>query len=171
MFCIKELFINEKIRAREVRVVDSDGEQLGVIPTKEALRIALEKKLDLVMVSPNAKPPVCKILDYGKYRYEQSKREKEAKKNQKTINIKEVRMTPRIDDHDLQVKASNAIKFLKAENKVKVTVRFRGRELGHTNIGREVLKTFVTMIQEYGEVEKLPRMEGRNMVMFLTPKK
>lgn len=171
MFCIKELHINERIRAREVRVIDDKGEQLGVIPTREALRIAQERKLDLVMVSPNAKPPVCKILDYGKYRYEQSKREKEAKKNQKTISVKEVRMTPRIDSHDLQVKASNAIKFLKAENRVKVTVRFRGRELGHTNIGREVLKTFVEMISEYGEVEKQPRMEGRNMVMFLNPKK
>lgn len=136
----------------------------------KAIEIAYEKKLDLVKVAPNAKPPVCRIMDYGKYKYELAKKEKEARKNQKIINIKEIRLTPSIEDHDLNVKAKKAIKFLQNGDKVKVTVRFRGRELGHTELGEEVLKKFVELTSEFGIVDKKPKLEGRNMVMFLIPK-
>jgi len=135
------------------------------------LSIANEKRLDLVKVSPNAKPPVCRIMDYGKYKYELAKKEKEAKKNQKVINVKEIRMTPTIEDHDLNVKAKKTMDFLKDGNRVKVSVRFRGRELGHTEAGKEVLMKFAQLTSEYGTIEKQPQMEGRNMVMFLVPKK
>ena len=141
------------------------------MPIKKALSIAFEKKLDLVKVAPNAKPPVCRIMDYGKYKYELAKKEKEAKKKQKVINVKEVRMTPTIEDHDLNVKARKTMDFLKNGDRVKVSVRFRGRELGHTETGKEVLMRFAEIISEYGTIEKEPRMEGRNMVMFLVPKK
>lgn len=147
-----------------------EGEQLGVVDTVKAMEIAIEKNLDLVKVAPNAKPPVCKIMDYGKYKYEQSKREKEARKNQKIINVKEVRLTPNIDTHDLDVKARMAIKFLQSGDKVKVSVRFRGREMGHTQIGREVLKNFANLTEKVGVVEKPAKLEGRNMVMHLGPK-
>ena len=167
---IKELQINEEIREREVRLIDDQGEQLGVVDTREAMNIAIEKNLDLVKVAPNAKPPVCKIMDYGKYKYEQSKREKEARKNQKVINVKEVRLTPNIDVHDLDVKARQAVRFLESGDKVKVSVRFRGREMGHTQIGREVLKNFAVLTEEVGVIEKPARLEGRNMVMHLGPK-
>jgi translation initiation factor IF-3 len=167
---IKELQINDQIREREVRLIDADGQQLGVMPTRRAIDIAMEKKLDLVNVAPNAKPPVCKILDYGKYKYELAKKEKEARKNQRTITVKEVRMSPNIDTHDLEVKARNAREFLKNGDKVKVSVRFRGRELGHTEVVREVLDYFVEMVSEYSTIEKRPAMEGRSMVMFLGPK-
>lgn len=167
---IKELQINDEIREREVRLIDADGTQLGVMPTRRALEIAGERKLDLVNVAPTAKPPVCKILDYGKYKYELAKKEKEARRNQKTITVKEVRMTPNIDTHDLDVKARRASEFLRNGDKVKVSVRFRGRELGHTELGREVLEEFVEMVSEYSTVEKKPVMEGRSMVMFLAPK-
>ncbi len=166
---IKELQINEEIREREVRLIDADGSQLGVMPTRRALDIAMERKLDLVNVAPTAKPPVCKILDYGKYKYELAKKEKEARKNQKTITVKEVRMTPNIDTHDLEVKARRATEFLRNGDKVKVSVRFRGRQLGHTDLGREVLDEFVEMVSDYSVVEKKPVMEGRSMVMFLAP--
>lgn len=136
----------------------------------KALEIADERKLDLVNVAPNAKPPVCKILDYGKYKYEATKREKDARKNQKTITVKEIRLTPNIEIHDINVKVRNAISFLKNGDKVKVSVRFRGREMGHTQIGREVLKNFAELTEEFGTIEKGARLEGRNMVMFLTPK-
>lgn len=148
-----------------------DGTQIGIVPIKKALSIAYEKRLDLVKVAPNAKPPVCRIMDYGKYKYELSKKEKEAKKKQKVINVKEVRMTPTIEDHDLNVKARKTIDFLKDGNRVKVSVRFRGRELGHTETGKEVLMKFAELVSQYGTIEKEPRMEGRNMVMFLVPKK
>ncbi|WP_407702365.1 translation initiation factor IF-3 [Tepidimicrobium xylanilyticum] len=167
---IKELQINEEIREKEVRLIDVDGNQLGIMPTKKALEVAYERKLDLVLVAPNAKPPVCRIMDYGKYKYELSKKEKEARKNQKTINVKEVRMTPNIDEHDLKVKAKRAIDFLKNGDKVKVSVRFRGRELGHTDAGKEVLERFSELISEYGVIDKHPKMEGRNMIMYLVPK-
>lgn len=167
---IKELQINEEIREREVRLIGLEGEQLGVVDTREAMGIAIEKNLDLVKVAPNAKPPVCKIMDYGKYKYEQSKREKEARKNQKVINVKEVRLTPNIEIHDLDVKARMAIRFLESGDKVKVSVRFRGREMGHTQIGREVLKQFAGLTEEVGMIEKPARLEGRNMVMHLGPK-
>ncbi len=163
--------INEEIREREVRVIDADGTQLGIMPTKEALRIAQEKDLDLINIAPQAKPPVCKILDYGKYRFEQTKREKEAKKKQKVIEIKEVRLSPNIEDHDMNTKAKMAAKFLQNGDKVKVSVRFRGREMTRTEVGRVVLDQFVQSIADVAEVEKPPKMEGRSMVMFLMPKR
>ena len=162
--------INEEIRDKEVRLIDEEGNQLGVVPVREALAMARERNLDLVKSAPQAKPPVCKILNYGKYRFEQIKREKEAKKKQKVIDIKEVRLSPNIEEHDLQTKLKNAVKFLKNGDKVKVSVRFRGRELSRTEIGREVLDDFTKGIAEVGDVEKPPKMEGRSMVMFLMPK-
>ncbi|MFA6782320.1 MAG: translation initiation factor IF-3 [Sedimentibacter sp.] len=168
---IKELQINEQIREKEVRVIDSDGSQLGIISTKEALKIAESKKLDLVNVSPNAEPPVCRIMNYGKYKYAQAKKEKESKKKQKVISVKEIRMTPNIEDHDLAVKAKNASKFLQEGDRVKVVVRFRGRELGKMDMGREVLMQFAEMTSEYSTIDKYPTVEGKNMSMFLTPKK
>lgn len=170
MLFIKDLQINEEIREKEVRLIDVEGEQLGIVPIRKALEIADERKLDLVNVAPNAKPPVCKILDYGKFKYEATKREKDARKNQKTITVKEIRLTPNIEIHDINVKAKNANSFLKNGDKVKVSVRFRGREMGHTQIGREVLKDFAKLTEEFGTIEKGARLEGRNMVMFLTPK-
>ncbi|MTI69773.1 MAG: translation initiation factor IF-3 [Firmicutes bacterium] len=167
---MKELQINEQIREREVRLINADGEQVGIVPIRKAQQEAFDKKLDLVKVAPNAKPPVCRIMDYGKYKYEQAKKEKEAKKKQKVINIKEIRVTPHTEEHDLQVKGKKAIKFLKNEDKVKVTVRFRGRELGHKEQGRQVLDRFTEITSEYGVIDKKPKMEGRNMVMFLRPK-
>lgn len=167
---IKELQINEEIRDREVRLIDVEGEQLGVTPIRKALEIAEDRKLDLVKIAPNAKPPVCKIMDYGKYKYEQSKREKEARKNQKVINVKEVRLSPNIESHDLNVKANQAIKFLKSGDKVKVSVRFRGREMGHTQLGKDVLNDFAKITKEVGVVDKPAKLEGRSMVMYLGPK-
>lgn len=167
---IKDLQINEQIREKEVRLIDSEGNQLGIVPVMRAQEMADEKKLDLVKVAPNAKPPVCRIMDYGKYKYEQAKKEKESKKNQKVINIKEIRLTPRIDEHDIVVKTNKAIKFLQSGNKVKVTVRFKGREMGHTGIGKEVLEKFAEMTSEAGIIEKKPKLEGRNMTMFLVSK-
>jgi translation initiation factor IF-3 len=137
---------------------------------RKALEIAGDRKLDLVNVAPNAKPAVCKIMDYGKYKYEQSKKEKEARKNQKVINIKEIRLTPNTEEHDLKVKAKKAIEFLNKGNKVKVSVRFRGRELGHTDLGKETLMKFAEFTSEYSVIDKKPKMEGRNMIMFLSPK-
>lgn len=169
MSYIKELQINEQIRDKEVRLIDSDGEQVGVVSVKKAQSLAYERKLDLVKVAPNAKPPVCRIMDYGKYKYEQAKKEKESRKKQKTINVKEVRLSPRIEEHDLNVKSKQAIKFLNNGDKVKVTVRFRGRELGHTAVGKDVLNEFAKLTSEVGTIEKKPKMEGRNMVMFLVP--
>ncbi|ADL08159.1 bacterial translation initiation factor 3 (bIF-3) [Thermosediminibacter oceani DSM 16646] len=166
----KELEVNYEIKAREVRVIDVDGKQLGIMPLKEALKIAQERQLDLVKVAPQAKPPVCKIMDYGKYKYEQSKREKEARKNQKVISIKEIRMSPNIEEHDFQVRVKNALRFLDDGNKVKVTIRFRGREITHTQLGEEVLKRLADSVKEKGIVEKPPVIEGRNMVMILSPK-
>jgi translation initiation factor IF-3 len=167
---IKELQINEEIREKEVRLIDVDGTQLGIVPIKKALEIANERRLDLVNVAPTANPPVCRILDYGKYKYELTKKEKEARKNQKIINVKEIRLTPNIEEHDLQVKANRAIEFLKDGDKVKVSVRFKGREMGHTEMGEEVLKDFLNLLDEYGKVEKEAKMEGRNLVVILVPK-
>ncbi len=167
---IKELQINEEIREKEVRLIDVDGTQLGIVPIKKALEIANERRLDLVNVAPTANPPVCRILDYGKYKYELTKKEKEAKKNQKVINVKEIRLTPNIEEHDLQVKANRAIEFLKDGDKVKVSVRFKGREMGHTEMGEEVLKDFLNLVDDYGKVEKEAKMEGRNLVVILMPK-
>ncbi|WP_237036440.1 translation initiation factor IF-3 [Mediannikoviicoccus vaginalis] len=166
---IKELQINEGIRAKEVRLIGADGEQIGIVSINEALDAAREADLDLVNIAPNAKPPVCKVIDYGKYRYEAIKREKEAKKKQKVINVKELRLSPNIDTHDLEVKANQANNFLKKGDRVKVTVRFRGRELGHTSIGNDVLNDFAELTSENGIIDKKPTMEGRSMVMFLAP--
>lgn len=167
---IKDLQINEAIRDKEVRLVGSDGEQIGVVDTAHAQNLADEAKLDLVKVAPGAKPPVCRIMDYGKYKYDLMKKEKESKKKQKVINVKELRFSPNIEEHDLQTKANQGKSFLSAGDRVKVSVRFRGRELGHTDIGRKVLDRFVELIADEGVVDKAPKMEGRSMVMFLSPK-
>jgi len=166
----KELQVNHEIKAREVRVIDPNGRQLGIMSLREALQHAQEAQLDLVKIASDAKPPVCKIMDYGKYKYEQSKREKEARKKQKVINVKEIRMNPQIDDHDFEVRVKNAIKFLKDGDKVKVTIKFRGREITHFKLGEEVLNKMAEQIKEVGVVEKTPKLEGRNMVMILSPK-
>ncbi len=166
---IKELQINEEIREKEVRLVDKDGNQIGVVPIDRALDMAEEAHLDLVNVAPGAKPPVCRIMDYGKYRYELIKKAKEARKRQRVINVKEIRLTPNIEAHDLQTKANAAMRFLDSKDRVKVSVRFRGREMGHTEIGRQVLDDFIELVKEHGKVDKKPAMEGRSMVMFLAP--
>lgn len=166
----KDRLINEEIRDKELRVIGDDGEQLGVMSRDEALRISEEKNLDLVCVSPNAKPPVCKILDYGKFRYELQKKEKEAKKKQATTQTKEIRLSTFIEEHDIQVKANTALKFLKNGDKVKVTLRFRGRELGYKSRGFEVMEKFAEVVSENADVEKKPKFEGRSLTMFLSPK-
>lgn len=166
----KEHVINEKIRDKEVRLIGSEGEQLGIVSSQQALDIAAEKNLDLVKIAPNAVPPVCKIMDYGKYRFELTKKEKEQRKNQKVVDTKEVRLTPNIDDHDFYTKVNNAKKFLKSGNKVKVTVRFRGREVTHSALGENILNRFGAETQDVGTVDKQPKMEGRNMSMFISPK-
>ena len=162
--------INEEIRDREVRVVDQNGEQLGVMSSRDALALAEERQLDLVKIAPQARPPVCKLMDYGKFRFEQSKKEREFRKNQKVITVKEVRLSATIEDHDVDVKVKNAIKFLKEGNKVKVTIRFRGRQITHSDIGRQVMNEFAERIKEYGTVDKAPQIEGRNMSMFVSPR-
>ncbi|WP_148133090.1 translation initiation factor IF-3 [Candidatus Formimonas warabiya] len=166
----KDLRINEEIRVPEVRFVGPEGEQLGIIPIKQALKIAGEKGLDLVEVAPTAKPPVCRIMDYGKYRFEQSKREKEARKNQKIISIKEVKLRPNIEEHDFETKAKNAEKFLKSGDKVKVTIMFRGREITHPDLGKQLCMKMADFMQQVATIEKLPKVEGKNMTMILTPK-
>ncbi len=152
-----------------MRLIGADGEQIGVIPTRKALELAKEKKLDLVVVAPTAKPPVCKIIDYGKYKYETMKRAKEAKKKQNIITVKEIRMSPNIDTHDLEVKAKRAAQFLNSGDRVKVSIRFRGREMDHTDIGRAVMERFVALTDGTGVVDKKPIMEGRHMIMFMSP--
>ncbi len=167
---INEWKINEEIRAKEVRLISSDGEQLGVVPLDTALDMSVEKQLDLVMISPNAQPPVCKLMDYGKYRFETLKKEKEAKKKQKVIKIKEVRLSPVIDTHDLQVRAKNAVKFLKEGDKVKASIRFKGRQMSYSDKGIEVMNAFFALIEEYGNIEKKPVLDGRNMFMVVAPR-
>lgn len=162
--------INEEIRDREVRVIDQNGEQLGIMLTRAALELAEERQLDLVKIAPTAKPPVCKIMDYGKYRFEQSKREREIRKNQKVIDIKEVRLSATIEDHDVEVKFKAATKFLKDGDKVKVSIRFRGRQISHSEIGLDVMKDFAERLKDIAVVERRPLTEGRNMTMVLTPK-
>ena len=162
--------LNEEIRDKEVRLIGADGAQLGIMSSADAQRLAYEKDLDLVKIAPNATPPVCKIMDYGKFRFEQMKKEKEAKKNQRVVEVKEVRMSPNIDTNDFNVKLKNAQKFLKEGNRVKVTVRFRGREMAHTSIGEVLLKQFGESCAEIAAVEKNPKLEGRLMTMFLSPK-
>ena len=162
--------INEEIRDREVRVIGQDGEQLGIMSTAAALALAEEKQLDLVKIAPQAKPPVCKIMDYGKYRFEQSKREREMRKNQKVIVVKEVQLSATIEEHDIDVKFRAAQKFLGDGNKVKVSIRFRGRQIAHSEIGLEVMKDFAERCKDCAVVERKPIMEGRNMTMVLAPK-
>lgn len=166
----KENQINEEIRDKELRVIDSDGTQLGIMSLDDAMNLAIEKKLDLVNIAPTAKPPVCKILDYGKYRYELQKKEKEAKKKQKITQVKEIRLSTFIEEHDLAVKASNAAKFLKEGDKVKVSLRFKGREKDYSSKGQAVMTRFVDIISEAGVVEKKPEFEGRSLIMILAPK-
>ncbi|MGN1003417.1 MAG: translation initiation factor IF-3 [Oscillospiraceae bacterium] len=162
--------INEEIRDKEVRLISAEGEQLGIMSAKAALALAEEQSLDLVKISPTANPPVCKLMDYGKFRFEQTKREKEAKKNQRVVEIKEIRMSPGIDVGDFNVKLRNAQKFLAEGNRVKVTIRFRGREMAHTDIGRNLLVKFAEDCTEIASMDKSPKLEGRHMSMFLAPK-
>ncbi len=166
----ESLRINEEIRIREVRVTSAEGEQLGVMATRDALHMAEEQHLDLVEVAPKAKPPVCRIMDFGKYRYEQQKREKEAKKKQKVITIKEVKLRPNIEQHDFDVKLKNALRFLEEGNKVKVTIMFRGRELSHPELGREILQRVAAQLKDLVSIERDAKLEGKNMIMILAPK-
>lgn len=182
MLCIRAFFrrcftiatavhqINEEITDKEIRLIGNEGEQLGIMSAEEALRIATERDLDLVKIAPGSNPPVCKIMDYGKYRFEQTKKEKDAKKNQRVIEIKEIRMSPGIDVGDFNTKLKNAQKFLADGNRVKVSVRFRGREMAHTEIGRDLLTKFAEQCAEVANMEKAAKMEGRNMSIFLAPK-
>ncbi|WP_242839661.1 translation initiation factor IF-3 [Desulfofundulus thermocisternus] len=162
--------MNEEIRAREVRVVDPSGNQLGIMPLREALRLAEEHQLDLVEIAPQARPPVCRLMDYGKYKYEQSKREKEARKKQRVINIKEVKLRPSIEEHDFQVKVRNAARFLKEGDKVKATIMFRGREIMHTQLGHQLLLRLAEQVKDLSIIERQPKLEGKNMVMILAPR-
>jgi len=163
--------INEEIRAREVRLVGEDGEQLGIVSGRDAYQLAVEKNLDLVEIAPTAKPPVCKLMDYGKFKYEQSKRDKEVRKKHKVIEIKEVKLRPNIEDHDLETKAKNAQRFLADGDKVKVTIMFRGREITHPELGRVLCIRLAQIVKDISHVEREPKVEGRNMIMILTPNK
>ena len=168
---ISELFINEQIRDKEVRVIGEDGEQLGIMSAREALQLAEEAGVDLVKIAPTAKPPVCKIVDYGKFKYEQTRKEKEAKKKQKVIEIKEIRLSPNIDTNDLNTKVGAARKFISKGDKVKVTLRFRGREMAHMQSSKYILDEFAEKLSDVATVEKAPKVEGRSMTMFLTEKR
>lgn len=162
--------INEEIRVKEVRVVSSTNEQLGILPIKEALRLAFEQQLDLVEVAPTAKPPVCRIMDFGKFKFEQQKRDKEAKKKQKVVTVKEVKVRPNIEEHDFNVKFKNAQRFLEDGDKVKVTIMFRGRELSHPELGKKVLEKMAAQLKDIANVEREPKLEGKNMIMILAAK-
>ena len=182
MLCIRAFFrrcftiatavhqINEEITDKEIRLIGNEGEQLGIMSAEEALRIATEQDLDLVKIAPGSNPPVCKIMDYGKYRFEQTKKEKDAKKNQRVIEIKEIRMSPGSGDNDFNTKLKNGQKFLNDGNRVKVSVRFRGREMAHTDIGEVLLRNFAEKCADIANLDKAPKLEGRNMSMFLSPK-
>ena len=163
--------INEQIRDKEIRLIGEDGEQLGIMPVKEALKLAKEAELDLVKIAPTAKPPVCKIIDDGKYRYEMARKEKEARKKQKTIDIKEVRLSPNIDENDLNTKVNAAKKFIEKGDRVKVTLRFRGREMAHMQSSKQILDVFAEKLADIAVVEKAPKLEGRSMTMFLAEKR
>jgi len=168
---ISDLMINEQIRDREIRLVGENGEQLGIMPVKEAYAKAVEAGLDLVKIAPTAKPPVCKIIDYGKYKYELTRKEKEARKKQKTVDIKEVRMSPNIDTNDLKTKMNAARKFISKGDKVKVTLRFRGREMAHMYASKHILEEFAQQMEDIAVVEKAPKVEGRSMTMYLAEKR
>ena len=163
--------MNDRIRSDQIRLIDADGENVGVVTPARAMDMAAEADLDLVEISPNADPPVCKIMDYGKFKYEQQKRESEARKKQKTIEIKEVKLRPGTDDHDFERKVSDAVRFLEGGDKVKVTLRFRGREMAHQNLGREMLEKVADSVEGIGKIESMPKMEGRQMVMMINPTK
>ena len=167
---MKDLLINEEVRDKEIRLIGPDGEQLGIVALAQAQNLAAEKNLDLVKIAPQATPPVCKIMDYGKYKFEQAKREKEAKKNQRVIDIKEVRLSLNIDTNDFNTKVNRAIKFLEGGDKVKAALRFRGREMAHPELGTQIMQRFTEAVAEHGSVEKMPKLEGRSMVMFISPK-
>lgn len=167
----KNYLLNDEIREKEIRVIGDDGSMLGILSSRDALKIAEEKELDLVMISPAANPPVCRIMDYGKFIYEQSKKDKEAKKKQKVVTLKEVRLSPSIEEHDITIKATNARKFLMDEDKVKVTVRFRGREADYSYIGHKILNSFVDKLQDVCVIEKPAKLEGKNMIVILAPKR
>ena len=171
MSIISELMINEQIRDREIRLIGEDGEQLGIMSARDAMKLAREANLDLVKIAPTAKPPVCKIIDYVKYRYEQARREKEARKKQKTIEVKEIRLSPNIDTNDLNTKVNQARKFVSGGNKVKVAVRFRGRELAHTAVGKTILEDFAQKLSDIAVIDKPAKLEGKSMVMFLVEKR
>ncbi|MDD5603954.1 MAG: translation initiation factor IF-3 [Eubacteriales bacterium] len=162
--------INEEIRDKTVRVIDARNEMIGILPLKEAQSMANASNLDLVRIAPQADPPVCRIMDYGKYLFDLAKKEKEARKNQKVVSIKEVRLSPSIEEHDFNVKMKSALKFLQDGDKVKVSIRFRGREMNYTSAGQQVMHKFAEALQEFGTVDRMPRLEGRNMIMFLTAK-
>ena len=166
----QELQINEQIRDKELRVIDSDGNQLGIMSLRQALEIAEQKNLDLVKIAPQANPPVCKIIDYGKFRFEQAKREKEARKNQRVVEIKEVRLSLNIDTHDFETKKNHAVRFISEGNKVKASIRFRGREMGHPELGLEIMSRFADAMSEVANVEKPAKLEGRSMIMFMNAK-
>ena len=170
MLDITELMSDVQIRDKEIRLIDENGEQLGIVSSRDAQKIADERKLDLVKIAPTAKPPVCRIMDYGKYKFDQAKKEKEARKKQKTVDVKELRLSPGIDTHDVQVKVKKANEFLKDGDKVKVSIRFRGREIGHSKVGVQIMEDFAKATEEFGLVDKQPKMEGRSLVMFLAPK-
>ena len=161
--------MNERIRIREVRLIDEEGTQVGIVPTREALDMARDRGLDLVEVAPNAIPPVCRLMDYGKFRYEQSRKERESRRNQHVVELKEVRIRPKIDDHDLETKGRQAAKFLDGGDKVKMTVTFRGREMAHPDIGKGLLDQLADMLRPHGSIEQTPRLEGRAMTMMLNP--
>ncbi|MDN6196370.1 MAG: translation initiation factor IF-3 [Atopostipes suicloacalis] len=165
----KDLIVNKQIRAKEVRLIGKNGEQIGIVSRNEALNVAEQEGLDLALVSPNAKPPVARVLDVGKYRYEQQKREQEQRRNQKVVNVKEIRLSPTIEDHDFNTKLRQGRKFIKNGDKVKVAIRFRGRAITHKDIGREVLERFAEEMKDISQVESRARMEGRNMFMMLAP--
>lgn len=167
---INEPMINEEIRDREVRLIGADGAQLGVMPTKAALEMAEKAGMDLVKIVANAQPPVCKLMDYDKHRYEQSKREREQRKNQRIVTLKEVQLSATIEENDVQTKFKNAVKFLEDGDKVKVSIRFRGRQIAHADIGRKIMQEFADRIEEYGTIERRPMLEGRHMIMILAPK-
>ena len=167
---VKEAGINWDIRAPEVRVIDAEGKQVGILPLKEAMKIAEEKGLDLVEVAPNSQPPVCRVMNYGKYKYQQSKRTQEARKHQTVIHVKEVKVRPRTEEHDFQFKLRHVKRFLDEGNKVKISILFRGREIAHPEFGKEMLNRFVEGVKDLTVIEQAPRLEGRSMVMILAPK-
>ena len=166
----KNYLINEEIKCKEVRLSEADGTQLGIVPIEEALQMSIDRNIDLVLIAPQAKPPVCKLMDYGKFVFEQNKKDKEVRKNQKVTSIKEVKLSPSIEEHDISYKQKNARKFLSGGDKVKVSIRFRGREMSYTSLGEKVMTDFMADLEDVGTMERKPKLEGRNMIMIIAPK-